>query len=206
MVADPAFDRRWHASLGSLSGAQEEVKGLAPLYPEVQVLAGKDATPDAVAAAMRGREVLHFATHALVDATKPEASLLALTPPGREPSAGDLKAGAIERLPLAGARLVVLASCRGAAGEMAPGEGSLSLSRSFLAAGVPAVVAGLWDLDDRTGAKLFVRFHQVLRSGEDPVTALRKIQLEAVSSSNKNLRSPRAWGSLQVIGAVAHHP
>ena len=203
-IADPAFDRNWHPSLSRLPGARQEVAGIAPLYsPEALVLEGELATPDALAAAVQGREVLHLAAHAITNSEQPDRSALVLAPPDREPSAGDLVAANIERLPLADTRLVVLASCGGASGTVAPGEGTLSLTRSFLAAGTPAVVAELWRIDDRLAADLFVQLHERLRMGEDAVTALRGAQLAILQESDEDHRSPLIWGGLQIFGAVA---
>jgi len=203
-ISDPIFDRNWHMSLSSLPGARQEVARIASLYsPEALVLEGKLATPDALAAAVRGRDVLHLAAHAITNSKQPERSALVLAPPDREPSAGDLVAAKIEHLPLAGTRLVVLASCGGASGASAAGEGTLSLTRSFLAAGTPTVVAGLWRIDDRLAADLFVQFHERLRMGEDAVSALRGAQLAMLQESDEDRQSPRAWGGLQVFGAVS---
>lgn len=202
-VADPAFDHNWHKSLPSLPGARREVAGIAPLYsPKALVLEGEFATPGALIAAARGRDVLHFAAHTIINFKQPDRSALVLAPPDREPSAGDLLAADVERLPLAQTRLVVLASCGGASGTVAAGEGTLSLSRSFLAAGTPAVVAGLWRVDDQLASHLFVQFHQRLRRGEDVVTALRGAQLAMIQESGKDRGSPLTWGGFQVFGAV----
>ena len=44
--------------------------------------------------------------------------------------------------------LVVLAACRTNLGHIRRGEGVLGLARPFIAAGVPAVIASLADVDD----------------------------------------------------------
>jgi CHAT domain-containing protein len=202
-IADPAFDRNWHPSLPSLPGARQEVAEIASLYsPKALVLTGAVATPNALTASARGRDVLHLAAHAIINSRQPDSSALVLAPSAHEPSAGDLIAAKIEQLDLAESRLVVLASCGGATGTVAAGEGTLSLARSFLAAGTPAVVAGLWRVDDHLVGDLFVRFHKRLRMGEDPVTALRAAQLAMLQEPNGNRRSPLVWGGLQVFGAV----
>lgn len=203
-ISDPAFDRRWHVDLPPLPGTRREIAALVELYgSEAVVLEGKQATPEAVAAAAVGRDVLHFAAHASVHAAEPERSKLVLASNGDEPSSGDLMPAAIERLPLDNARLVVLAVCGAAAGPATPGEGTLSLARSFLAAGTPAVVASLWDVDDDVAHHFFGRFHGLLRQGENPALALRATQLEMLSSSDVSSRSPRAWSGFQILGAVS---
>ncbi|MFY9819961.1 MAG: CHAT domain-containing protein [Thermoanaerobaculia bacterium] len=203
-IADPAFDHDWHSSLPSLPGARQEVAGIAQIYsPGALVLVGERATPGALAAAIQGHDVLHLAAHTITNPKQPDRSALVLAPPDREPSAGDLMAANIEHLSLADTRLTVLASCGGASGTVAAGEGTLSLARSFLAAGTPAVVAGLWSVDDQLAATLFLRFHERLRMGKDAVTALREVQLAMLQDIDESRRSPRSWGGFQVFGAVA---
>lgn len=202
-IADPAFDRNWHTSLPSLQGARQEVSEIAQIYsPEALVLMGKAATPNALAAAVLGRDILHFAAHSVTNPRQPDQSALVLAPPGTDPSTGDLAAASIEHLPLANTRLVVLASCRGASGKIASGEGTLSLARSFLAAGASAVIAGLWEVNDQRVADLFVQVHEQLKLGNNAVTALRGAQIAMLHDSDVDRRSPLTWGGLQVFGAV----
>lgn len=201
-VGDPAFDRRWHPDLGPLPGARREVEVIAGLYrPDALVLVGEQATSDAVANAMRGRSVIHFAAHALISAAEPERSALALAPASTEPSSGDLTAAIIDRLSLSGTNLVVLSSCSGAAGPIVKGEGTMSLARSFLAAGASTVVAGLWPVEDHPIADFFELFHKRLRAGDNPADALQSAQLHFLRSPDPDRRSPRAWGGLQAYGA-----
>src|SRR5262249_17445780 len=101
-------------------------------------------------------------------------------------------------------RLVVLAACRTASGRRARGEGIASLARPFLAAGVPAVIASLWNADDRAATQLFTIFHERRIAGEDSVAALRSAQLSLLNSSDTALRSPAMWASFVLLGGVMH--
>jgi CHAT domain-containing protein len=77
-----------------------------------------------------------------------------------------------------------------------------SLARPFLAAGVPAVVASLWNVGDRATAPLLVAFHRRLRDGRDPLSALRAAQLELLRGPAPALRSPASWAAFEVFGGV----
>ena len=79
----------------------------------------------------------------------------------------------------------------------AVGRGVLSLARPFIAAGVPTVVASLWDADDRASYSLFVAFHQAIRRGNSIVDAMREAQLHALGQSDAGLRDPANWGTLR---------
>jgi CHAT domain-containing protein len=48
-----------------------------------------------------------------------------------------------------GADLVVLSACQTALGEEIRGEGLVGLTRPFMYAGVPRIVASLWQVPDR---------------------------------------------------------
>ena len=98
----------------------------------------------------------------------------------------------IEHHALPQARLVVLAACGTAAGEASRLEGALSIARPFLAAGVPAVVASLWDADDTTSRRFFVAFHRNLLAVGDPATALRQTQLGFLRERDVTLTHPSA--------------
>ena len=81
----------------------------------------------------------------------------------------------------------------------------MGLARSFLIAGVPVVVASLWDVDDEPSSRLVLRFHELLRGGADPMTAVRQAQLESLAGTDRSLASPRAWAAFQVIGGAPTH-
>ena len=82
------------------------------------------------------------------------------------------------------ADLVVLSGCQTALGKEIRGEGLLGLTRGFLYAGAPRVVASLWWIDDRATAALMAEFYRGLWSeGLRPAAALRKARLSLRAST-----------------------
>ena len=150
---------------------------------------------------MTGARVTHFAGHAVDNRANPSFSSLLLTPAGAEDN-GALRAEEIAVMKLQTMRLVVLAACDTAEGPVSPGEGLHSLARSFLEAGVPNVVATLWQIDDEPSAALFERFHAEYALDRDPARALRAAQVALLRSGNPALSNPRAWAGVVVMGAV----
>jgi hypothetical protein len=74
--------------------------------------------------------------------------------------------------------LAVLAACRTGAPSSGEGGRSLaSLTGSFLAAGSPAVIATLWDVDDATTAAFMEQLYAQLGRGAPPAEALRRAKL-----------------------------
>ena len=89
------------------------------------------------------------------------------------------------------AELVTLSACNTALGHIS-GDGVAGLSRAFLAAGTPSVLASLWRVADVAGRFQMERFYSALRSnGGDKAAALRQAQLETLRSLRaKRLRIP----------------
>jgi CHAT domain-containing protein len=71
-----------------------------------------------------------------------------------------------------------------------------------LLAGVPKVVASLWDIDDEGTRLLAQGLHKRLRSGEGISEALRGAQLELLHSEDESLSSPSVWAAFQVLGGT----
>jgi CHAT domain-containing protein/Tfp pilus assembly protein PilF len=146
-------------------------------------------------------QILHFATHALIDDTHPELSGIALSLVDETGQArnGFLRAHDIYNLKLR-AELVVLSGCRTGAGKSVKGEGLIGLTRGFMHAGTPRVVASLWSLSDRGAAELMVRFYRkMLGPGrEPPIEALRSAQIEMMK--DKRWQAPYFWAAFVLQG------
>lgn len=199
IVSQPAFDLALFPTLQALPGTAREAASLARIYPRHEILAGAAATKANVLAALRRHTLIEFAGHSLTDAEFPLLSRLALAPGGGD--SGSLYAHELYALQIERARLVVLSSCSSGAGEATPSEGVLSLARPFLAAGVPAVVASLWEVHDELTAQLLGAFHLQLRRGKSPLIALQSAQLELLHGPAGG-RSPAAWAAFELFGGV----
>lgn len=99
-------------------------------------------------------------------------------------------------------KLIVLAACRTAGGLRTHGEGMISFARLFLASGVPAVIASLWDADDSASLALFKVFHKERMAGHNSMEALRLAQLELLKSQSPMQNPVRMWALFQIIGGV----
>jgi CHAT domain-containing protein/Tfp pilus assembly protein PilF len=149
---------------------------------------------------LRDFRYVHFATHGIFDAGRPELSGLALSRvgPDGKPREGFLSLRDIYNLDLA-ADLVVLSGCQTALGKEIRGEGLLGLTRGFLYAGAPRVVASLWWIDDRATAALMAAFYRGLWiEGLRPAAALRKARLSL--ARQHRFRDPSYWGAFILQG------
>jgi CHAT domain-containing protein len=123
--------------------------------------------------------ILHFATHSLLNNQQPELSgiVLSLVDEQGRPQDGFLRLYEIYNLKLE-ADLVVLSACQTALGKEIKGEGLVGLTRGFMYAGTPRVVASLWKVSDEATAELMKRFYQkMLKDGLRPAAALRAAQV-----------------------------
>ena len=78
------------------------------------------------------------------------------------------------------------------------GEGTLSLARAFMAAGVPAVVGTLPGAGETATRDLMVGFHRRLASGMPPAEALTDLQRYVLQSNGRRLG---AWSALVMYGS-----
>ncbi|HWZ44506.1 MAG TPA: CHAT domain-containing tetratricopeptide repeat protein [Candidatus Saccharimonadales bacterium] len=168
--------------LPRLEESGQEARWIAALMPKGKNLlaTGFDANLDAVIKGDLGKyRYLHFATHGLLDAKRPEFSGLVLSLVNRrgKPVDGFLQLNDIYGLKLS-ADLVVLSSCDSALGKDLSSEGVIGLTRAFLSAGSRGVVATLWRVDDQATSILMKRFYGRIRAGESPAAALRGAQSE----------------------------
>lgn len=144
--------------------------------------------------------ILHFATHSLLNNQQPELSgiVLSLVDEQGRPQDGFLRLYEIYNLKLQ-ADLVVLSACQTALGKEIRGEGLVGLTRGFMYAGTPRVVASLWKVSDEATAELMKRFYQkMLRDGLRPAAALRAAQLSMLKE--KQWRAAYYWAGFVLQG------
>jgi CHAT domain-containing protein len=154
---------------------------------------GAAATPDAYAKAKPADFTFaHFAAHAAANTDSPLDSAVVLTP---RRGHYKLYAREIRNCPIH-AELVTISACRSAGPRTYGGEGLVGFAWSFLAAGARNVVAGLWEVDDRSTAQLMESMYRELRRGAPPAEALHRAKLE-LADSKTSFRKPYYWAPFQ---------
>jgi len=144
--------------------------------------------------------IVHFATHGLINNQNPDLSgiVLSLVDQKGQPQNGFLRLYDIYNLKL-NADLVVLSACQTALGKEIKGEGLVGLTRGFMYAGSPRVVASFWRIDDRATADIMRRFYEsMLKDGKSPAAALRAAQVSMLSE--KRWQSPHYWAAFTLQG------
>ncbi|HTQ79021.1 MAG TPA: CHAT domain-containing protein, partial [Thermoanaerobaculia bacterium] len=77
------------------------------------------------------------------------------------------------------------------------GEGLVGLSRAFFYAGTPSLIVSLWQVEDRSTARLMRDFYQRLRGGESKGEALREAKLALLRSGDSQ---PFFWAPFVLLG------
>jgi CHAT domain-containing protein len=115
----------------------------------------------ATSAELSQYRILRIASHELINSRHPESSGVVLSLVDRQGHSqnGFLQAHEIYNLKL-NADLVVLSACRTALGKDVRGEGLIGLTRGFMYAGAPRVVASLWRVPDHATGELMQRFYE----------------------------------------------
>jgi len=202
-AAWPAREVEGAHTFARLISSRAEGEAIAALAPPTEVVAAFDfdATREQVlGGAVAHARIVHFATHGILDSTRPERSGLVLSLVDREgqPRDGYLRLADIYGLEL-DAHLVVLSACRTALGREVHGEGLIGLTRGFMQAGVPQVVASLWSVHDGATAELMQHFyHRLLVEHDAPLAALRAAQLGLLA--NQRWREPYYWAGFIIQG------
>lgn len=145
-------------------------------------------------------EILHLATHGLLNSADPRLSGLIFSLVDRQghPVNGFLRLHDVFNLDLQ-AQLVVLSACQTGLGEIVRGEGIVGLTRGFMYAGAPRVVVSLWEVDDEATATLMTAFYQhMLQGGLAPAAALRQAQLDL--RQTPQWQSPYYWAAFTLQG------
>lgn len=179
---------------GKLPAVDHETREVARSYSHVRRLGGAAATPAAFTREAASANVIHFSGHALASDGTGQQGCLLLKGDGTTDGRLDVKQIAAMHLPRTS--LIVLAACATAAGEIRSTEGTISVARAFLAAGVPSVIATLRPIEDEAAAELFPVLHRHLARGLAPADALRETQIEWIRSR----KDPALWSAIQVIG------
>lgn len=139
---------------------------------------------------------IHLATHAFVSEANPKQSGILFSPPQNSIEDGTLHAAEIYNLQL-NAHLVTLSACKTGIGTIAEGEGIMSLSRAFQYAGAENLLVSLWNVSDRSTARLMVDFYKKVSNGSSMPAALRKAKLAMIRGQYAH---PKYWASFIFIG------
>jgi CHAT domain-containing protein len=167
---------------------RDEVRVLAPLFPDSTALLDESATLAAVREQAPNADVIHLACHGQFRPDNPLFSSLRL-------GDGWLTVRDAYGLNLR-CSLVTLSACETGVSAVAPGDELIGLARGFFSAGAPTLLLSLWAVDDEATATLMLNFYTRLREGAAPAEALRFAQLQSL----KEQPHPFFWSPFVLMG------
>jgi CHAT domain-containing protein len=145
-----------------------------------------------------GYRILHFATHGLLDAERPQFTGLALSLVGQRERDGFLRVDEVFNLRL-GSPFVMLSACETGLGKERRGEGVIGLTRAFMYAGAPTVGVSLWSVGDKSTSELMPEFYRRLLAGQgSAASAMRASQLSMIAG--KRYSAPFYWAPFVLVG------
>ena len=185
-----------NVKLTPLPHSETEANNIASQFNS-QALIGLVATETTVVEKMKTADIIHLATHGLVQDNYTGGSIpgaIALS----EDNINDGLLTADELFQLENqlqAQLVVLSACDTGRGAIT-GDGIIGLSRSLIAAGTPSILVSLWKVPDESTGELMVRFYEHLEDSGNKAQALRQAMLETMEERP----FPRDWAAFTLIG------
>jgi CHAT domain-containing protein/Tfp pilus assembly protein PilF len=204
-IGNPAFDSHKLPDLADLPESRLEAQVIAKDYRESKVFCGGEASKDSFLSNYQNYDVIHFAGHYLAQPDSPLSSKLVMAKKSETERDNFVTNVELLNEKLPRAKLVVLSACQTGVEGYYDGEGSIGLARTFLAAGVPLVVASQWNVDSAGTYELMKKFHYYRRKGNlSSSRALRQSQLDMLSGSDKELQSPYFWAGFAVFGGYAN--
>src|SRR5262245_4980933 len=200
-VAQAALTLR-DEKLDPLPEAEAEVKGLGRLYGAARskIYVGAEAREDRAKNEAGEFQVLHFATHGVLNDASPMHSHLVLAQ-GDKNEDGLLEAWELMQMDLH-ADLAVLSACETARGRFGAGEGVIGLTWALFVAGVPSTVVSQWKVESASARELMLGFHRNLRAlSREPAPkaeALRQAALKLMK--NPSTSHPFYWAGFVLVG------
>jgi len=210
------------SGLPRLVSSRAEVESIAEMLEEPLVLLGESASERrlsrlATDGTLGRYDVVHLATHAFVDESRPERSALILAQAGAEAASADggadvdgfLTAEEIFTEWNLNAELVTLSACDTGLGENLFGEGVVGFAYPFLRAGAASLLVSLWQVDDVSTTLLMRRFYSEWAGTEDTggtsrARALRRaarwLREYTDADGGHPFRHPYFWSGFILIG------
>ena len=184
-------------AITNLAFSKEEILQAASFF-DGKTFTDESATETAFRKYGTRARILHLAMHAIADDLHPMRSKLLFSSSDTLED-GFLNAYELYNLPL-NAELAVLSACNTGYGQLARGEGVMSLSRAFSFAGCQAIIMSIWAADDRSTSEIMNSFYQNLSNGMPKNTALQQAKLAFLKEADGLTAHPYFWAGLVATG------
>lgn len=193
-----------HSNLPDLPGTQSEVAEISKLFADGNLKASvnlfEKANESLIKENNKGEfNLVHLATHGVVDEYNPELSRIFLQSTSAAED-GNLFSGEIYNLRLP-ANLVTLSACQTGLGKISKGEGVIGLSRALVYAGARNIIVSYWSVADESTAELMKDFYRLLLKNRDMDAYSTSLQQAKIRlRQHKEYSAPYYWAPFILIG------
>jgi CHAT domain-containing protein len=183
----------------ALEGAQLETKILSNAYG-FELFNGKEASKQNFLASVKQANLIHLASHAMLDEVDPMRSFIVFDNLDSL-SKDEQRLYAYELYGLnLNADLAVLSACNTGMGKQKKFNGVVSLAKAFQFAGVNSTVMSLWPVQDESTAEIMQLFYGFLDDGLTKSEALRQAKLAYLESADDIHKLPFYWAPFILQG------
>ncbi|WP_340066508.1 CHAT domain-containing tetratricopeptide repeat protein [Ascidiimonas aurantiaca] len=160
-----------------LEGSVEEVKNISYIF-NTKPIVGEEVHKEKFIQALDQASLLHFAGHGVFDKNRGFLSGVRLYNNEFISAEEIMNRNTV-------ASFIVLSSCDTGRQKNHPGEESIGLIPSFLAAGASTVMAGLWPMKDKDAKDFFQLFYERISEGMPKVIACQQSMIELMKRPEK---------------------
>ncbi len=190
--------------LNNLPGTELEVNNIEKIFSDNNLSVNRLVNQDATELQFKNSnlanyQLIHFATHGVVNEDNPELSKVFLAPDKTNQQDGDLYVSEIYNLEL-DADLVSLSACETGLGKLSKGEGMIGLSRAFTYAGASNLMVSLWTVSDNSTTELMTNFYREIFNRSNSGSYARPLREAKLKMINSKYASPYYWAPFVIIG------
>jgi CHAT domain-containing protein len=178
------------AGAGYLPGLEAQKMAITHLFLRTRTVDSVKTNWNQVRPLLASAQIFHYMGHG-----RPKGSGTSLDYDASQP----LRTNDFEPNLLKHTEMVVLAACSGAAGRDNGVADTNNLTRAFLSAGVPIVIASHWNVDSASTSQLMISFYEHLAKNESAAQAMYNARV-AVLRMNAH---PYFWAGFSLAGRAS---
>jgi len=178
-----------------------EIENAASFFPGKTFLHTAASEAEFLQWAPKSR-IIHLATHGEANDQHPLESGLVFSEKGDSLEDGFLNTLEIYNLNLS-ADLAVMSACNTGYGQIAKGEGIMSLGRAFMYAGCKSVITSLWLANDESTSTIMQDFYKYSAEGMTKNEALKNAKLNYLQQADPLTAHPYFWANLVAVGDMS---
>jgi CHAT domain-containing protein len=191
----PEYKRSSYPDI-KLEGAYSEIYN-AKKIAGGKIFSGDHASETLFKQSLNRYNILHIASHTVVDDRNPMLSCLLLSPDNEND--GKVFSYEIYQLKFR-PQLIILSGCKTGAGRLQDGEGILSLSRSFFYAGARCIAYSMWNSPDMAHASLTTTLYKGIWQKKRLEEALQQSKLKYLEKCDPVKSHPYYWAGMVIMG------